>query len=203
MKLHDALEQMAALMLRHDQLHLDAMIRHTPRPGLAPTPAMLKANEDLHEIDRQIARLAESSAANPILYPHMMCWMVDVSGFSDAAPAGTLGSPEATSQLEELMTDPAAFAARHGSLMHTVRLVLEENGLTVTDSGGGGGQWDLGVPCDDATAAAVCNLLHARFTRAIESGVLVVRRRFWRWRFRQLYNVQAAREYLKGRQPPA
>ena len=199
MKLHTALDEMAALMVRHDQLHLDAMIRHTPRPGLAPTPAMQKASDDLHDIDRLIARLAESSAANPMLYPHMMCWMIDVSGRSEAAPAGALGSPEATAQLDELLTNPTAFAARQGSLMHTVRAALEEQRLTITDSGGGGGHWDLGVPCDDAMAAAVCNLLHVRFARAIESGVLIVRRRFWRWRFRQLCNVQAAREYLKSR----
>ena len=200
MKLHDALDEMATLMLRHDQLHHDAMIRHTPRPGLAPTPAMQKANDDLHDIDRSITKLAESSAANPMLYPHMMCWMIDINGRSEAAPAGPLGSPEATRQLEELTTDPAAFAARNGSLMHSVRVALTEQGLVITDSGSGGGRWDLGVPCDDAMASAACQLLHIRFARAIESGVLVVRRRFWRWRFRQLYNVQAAIAYLKSRQ---
>ncbi len=197
MKLHVALRQMAELMVSHDRLHHDARIRFTPRPEGPASAAMQKADEAMHEISRQITELSERCAANPLLHAHMMCWMVDIVGQSDVSVAYPVGSPQAAKALQELTTDPAAFAARHGSLMSAVRGALEDQGLTITVNGGGGGRWDLGVPCDDVGAAAVCHLMHSRFGPAINAGIIVVRRRFWKWRFRQLFNVQDAMEYLK------
>lgn len=200
LKLYEALDQMAQLMLRHDKLHRDAVIRYTPRPEGPVTPAIQKINEQLHEIDRAINRLAECCAANPLLHPHMMCWMIDITGQSDAGDLGEVGSVQATKAINELVNKPSEFAARNGGLMLTVRTALEENGFKITDAGAGVGRWDLGVPCDDVGAMQVCHLLHARFHAAIKAEILTVRRRFWRWRFRQLYNTAAAVAYLKSRQ---
>lgn len=189
MNLRDTLEQMARLMVQHDHLHYDAMIRHTPRPGATPTPAMQKAIDDLHNIDRCIARLAESSAADPLLYPHMVCWMVDITGSSDAAVPPLGVTP----------TDPRGST---GSLQFAVRQALDEHNLTYTDSGTGDDRWDISVHCNDGDVATTCHLMHTRFSKAIDSGLLRVRRRFWRWRFKALPSAPAAIAYLKNQTYP-
>jgi hypothetical protein len=197
MNLDAALLQMAELMkLRHD-VHLDASTRLTPQPGLPITQEHVVVNEKLAELDRSISRFAERCAANPTFHPHMQCWMVDIAGKSEAAPLDQAGSVE--DQLGALVTSGKDFAARHGSMMYTTREAIEALDLKITDSGGGLGGWDLGVPCDDTDAQRLCCMLHTRFHSAISVGLMTVRRRYWGWRFKLLYNVDDAMRYLRGR----
>lgn len=197
MNLDAARKQMAELMvLRHD-IHLDAATRLTPQPG-NESPAYeltAAASEKLAELDRSIVRFSERCAANPELWPEMQQWMIDISGKSEAAPLDQKGAIE--EQLGALMSSGAEFAAKHGSLMYTVRHAIEALDLRITDCGGGLGAWDLGVPCDEADAQRLCSLLHLRFHSAISVGLMTVRRRYWGWRFKAIYNASDAIEYLR------
>jgi hypothetical protein len=201
MNLEAALLQMASLMKRRHDVHLDAATRLTPQPGIPISEEQVVVNEKLTELDRSIGRFSERCAANPALFPHMKCWMVDVAGKSEAAPLDK--DPTAVAdQLQALMDSGEAFAARHGSLMYTTRHLIESMNLKITDSGGGLGGWDLGVSCDDEEARKLCAALHLRFHSAISVGLMTVRRRFWGWRFKLLYNDSDAIRYLREHDTP-
>lgn len=196
MKLDDALNRMATLMVENNQLQKVAMHDHPFSPGAPVTPEVLLISERLSALDKAITTFSECCAADPSLNPHMVCWMVDVEGVSDASPTYPITDASLSSHLVDLVTDPKGFAAKQGSMMLNVRNCLEQHGVNITDHGAGCGQWHLGVPCDEKLAGEVCQLLFTTFSSAIESKMLAVRRRFWTWRFKSLYDAEKAYEYL-------
>jgi hypothetical protein len=196
MKLKDALTQMATLMVENDQLQREAISDHPYSPGTPVTPEVLQISERLSVLDRSITRFSERCAADPGLHPHMICWMVDIEGVSDASPTYPITDAAMASHLVDMITDPTGFAAKQGSMMLNVRTCLEQNGFKILDHGGGCGQWHIGVPCDEALAELVSQLLFNTFGSAIESKMISVRRRFWRWRFKALYDASQAYEHL-------
>lgn len=187
----DALIKLAHLMVESDQLHQEAIDKYPYVPGETPSPAAVALSDRLSALDRAMTRFSEQCAANPALTPHMLCWMVDIEGISDAS--STLGMYDVV----DMFTDPTAFAAKQGSMMLNIRTCLEQKGFKITDQGGGCGNWHLGVACDEETADAVCQLLFSSFSTAIESKMISVRRRFWKWRFKALYDAMQAYEYLE------
>lgn len=196
MKLDDALNHTAALMVENYQLQKVAMDDHPFSPGAPVTPEVLLISERLSALDKAITQFSECCAADPSLNPHMCCWMIDIEGVSDALPIHPITDAALSSHLVDLVTDPKGFAAKQGSMMLNVRNCLEQGGFNITDQGAGCGHWHLGVPCDEKLANEVCQLLFTAFNSAIESKMLAVRRRFWTWRFKALYDAEKAHEYL-------
>ena len=190
MTLPDALTKLANMMVESDQLHQEAIDKYPYVPGETPSPAAISLSDQLSVLDRAMTRFSERCAADPALNPHMLCWMIDIEGVSDASP--TLSMHDAV----DMFTDPTAFAAKQGSMMLNVRTCLEQKGFTITDQGGGCGNWHLGVACDEETSNAVCQLLFGSFGTAIESKMVSVRRRFWKWRFKALYDALQAYAYV-------
>jgi hypothetical protein len=124
----------------------------------------------------------------------MLCWIVDIDGKSDMTGVDKLSDDEIQALAQKIIDTPGDFAAMNGGLMPQIRTAIETDiGLAIREIGSGGGIWHVGVPCDDTEALMLCHHLHVRFHRAIESGMLTIRKRFYRWRFRACFNPGAAR----------
>jgi hypothetical protein len=107
----------------------------------------------------------------------MSKWMVDAKGNGGDAGA------EATKKVAQSdmgHDDFREFVAAHGGLAASVQAWIEECGYHVTDRGGGGGSWHVGVPFDDLeTAFPYLANMTAKFSAAIGAGLLRFELKTW------------------------
>ena len=150
------------------------------------------------EIQRQyeslridVKRFGEELGSHPLYADLMLCWMVDVVG-----TGGDLTEEAMEDALGRL--DFESFVGRlGGNLAALIQDVITNTGFRITDRGGGGGSWHVGVPCTEGDSRRLCGMLHIRFQKAIASGMIMVRKWYWGFRFPDLINWRDAERYLE------
>lgn len=128
-----------------------------------------------------------SCAANPRLFPHLRCWMVDVCGRSEKEH-----DPEELKALwERMQADPAGTKPAvktfvdesGGGLLAQVSAVYHYLGLSIPDKGAGMGGWQIGAHCTTGEADMLCRVLETRFRSALTAGLIRLRRVPWSLKF--------------------
>jgi hypothetical protein len=193
MNAHDAKLRMAELMLEIADRQ-SRLVELAMRLGELD----LLRDEELDRAHRDRDRFAEQCAADPALCQLLAgCWMIDVDG-------GPLCERELPALSEQLSDgEVPGFIDFVGSLTELSRRVydlVEELGMSITDSGCGPDGWSIGVPCDEIAAERLCRALYDRFEPEIGAGTLTVRKKFWGWRFAGLETpAKAARFWAEAR----
>jgi hypothetical protein len=189
----EAKERMAVLMLRRNELF-----------GGKAGSADPVLNQQIGEVELLIQRFGEICAGTPGVREHMWCWMVDIIG-SDSGLEIRRGEGITPGTLTEVIPALAGytggkleFESKTSSLMASVSAAISGEGFYISDRGAGCSDWHLGVPCNTNACDKLCAFLHERFARAITCELLVIRPRFWGWRFKGLSNVAEAQVFLNG-----
>jgi hypothetical protein len=130
----------------------------------------------------RIERFARACYSLPWLRKEMKAWMIDFC-WGDENPFskknGSCGlskdrAKELLTLLEEDKKDDFA-EATGGALMKEVVEFLKYHGFEYTDTGGGGCGGHVGIPCTDDEMDSLIMTAHARFGKAIERGLLMVK----------------------------
>lgn len=147
-------------------------------------------DERYSDLRNAVRAFGEELAAIPYYRETMICWMVDINGISSECENESLENAIATNDIRSYVERIG------GNLAVSVEEAIATAGFHVTDRGGGGCRWHIGVPCDDTTAKRLCNFLNVRFQRAITSGMLRITKRFWSFRLPGLYTWDDAERFL-------
>lgn len=100
-------------------------------------------------------------------------WMVDCNG-----DEGEAGASDMIRALGDL--DFAGYIERQGGLASSVQRAIVDYGASITDRGGGGGRWHIGVPFDDLDDAKdYLDYMTRTFSSAIASGSLRFALKTW------------------------
>jgi hypothetical protein len=200
MKLYDCLLKSAQLIVARADIYeeIDSLKKEAADKGIKEELTDLKdLSAKYLKADTELSQYMEQCAADLMVAPHLICWSVDVTGQSQMDGVHTLTKEQVDELVKEILTTPEEFAARTGGLMPQVRLAVEDIGLHVGEVGTYGSKWHLGIPCDDTEAIMLLHKLHLTFHKAIEAGLISVRRRFKEFRFRSIYASNLARLFLK------
>jgi hypothetical protein len=127
------------------------------------------------ELTQDLKSNSELVLAHPYAFDNVKCWMVDAVGQQAECDLSSELIAELGDDVEQNLGH--RYMERFGALPTEVRRVMCDWNLT--DSGGGGGSWHLGCHCTEKESRELCSALYGRFSNAIDSGILIIKRRFW------------------------
>lgn len=130
-------------------------------------------------LEDEVEYFGKELAGDPCIYPILEHFMIDVKGC-----CGEAGEKEQEKALETL--DFKEFIDSQGSIPSRIQNFIEYNGFKITDRGGGGGCWHIGVPCNASDANRLCTLLHINFKNLIDKKYIRVVRNFWGYKLPKL-----------------
>lgn len=192
----DAERKMAMLMLAEMKFHEENIVpiikKENPDLAEGTTVPITNLPEELKQrrksLHHDVEQYGKELAARPEFFDIMQPWMVDVVGCKG-------DGCDVKEVLEDL--DFKKMIEQQGPLAAQVQKFITECGFEITDRGGGGGSWHVGVPCNDVEARKLCSLVHIQFKKAIDYKLIKVIRHFWGWKLPTLPNWNAVEEYFK------
>ena len=175
MTLQEAERKMARLMkAEKDFVESNPLPHKTDKRGIrrcAATPAQQKEWLRKREIlEEDINFFGQQLAANPDFADILIGWIVWVFGRNECDPLMLIQRIPSNTILEGVKKTDA--------LSEAIINFIQENDFHITESGGGPDGWDIGVPCTDKQARKLCDLLYKKFHKAINSGLIIVRKEF-------------------------
>ena len=186
--------KMARLMYTRDKFQQEHSSGES-ESGLAVSAIEEDASivQQYRDLEYEVIKFSEELAAHPLFSDIMISWMVDIHG------TGHVEDDSFKTVIDD--QDFKAFVNRTGgNLAAMIQEVVEEAGFHITDRGGGGCSWHIGIPCNDAEARALGALVHLRFQKALVAGLIDIRKKFWKHRLPGLYNGHDAERYLEENQ---
>lgn len=151
-----------------------------------------------------IEKFSRGCYSLPWLRKEMKAWMIDFcwgdeNPFNDKKDGSCgLSDEQAKELIDLLMIDKDKFAEKTGGpIMKQVTSFLVEHGFEYTDTGGGGCGGHVGVPCTDSEMNLLIDKAHARFSKAIERGLLMVKVAWFKPRL--FRNANEAEQWMHGR----
>jgi hypothetical protein len=167
--------------------------------------------EQADELELKFARnkidnLNEALYSMPWFKSKMKAWMVDIKFgnenlFSDKkCSGGNCSIKDAEEKIDLLTNDPEAFTEKTGgSLMKQVSDFLKSEGYTITDRGGSEYGGHIGCPCTDEEFERLTTLIHIRYKKAIESGMIFPKLAWFKPKLPGFYNDDAIEQWIEGR----
>lgn len=156
--------------------------------GAENDPAMPSVMTEEQKKAFEAAKLAQYRAESALLghpdsFEKARCWMVDVS-YSPKCPQSEEVSEKQIKEFLDAAEEGRASEEidKHGALAENVRKLMAKYHLT--DSGHGGGGWDLGCHSTESEAQSLIRELHSRFQKAIDAGLIRVTRKKWSLRIK-------------------
>lgn len=125
-------------------------------------------------------RFGDECASHPELFDVLTPWMVDV-----------VGKGSCSEELKKETICSMNFEngiSKQGNLADIIQRFVKDNNFKITDRSFSCDSWQIGIPCNEFESRRLCTLLHHRFKKAIEVGLIKIQRHFWHWRFSDLYN---------------
>jgi hypothetical protein len=160
-------------------------------------PSMSQEDADTRmQLQKDVNSLGARLASYPELFDELQPWMVDISGKGSCS----------NERLEKtIMTIDApdedkfkAFIDEFGNLASEIQAFIIDAGFEITDRGGGSCGWDLGIPCNEPDSRRLCTLLHSKYAKAIELGLITVYRKFWDWKVPEIRNFNGVEQYFEN-----
>ena len=134
--------------------------------------------EEYARLQRDTHRAKSIVLGTPGSFDRVRCWMVDATG-----SGVEMSEPEYEKLMNAVMEDASKEKPTHsyvessGGLAAEARKVM--NTFNLTDSGSGSDGWHLGCHCTEIEAHQLCRKLHMQFAKAIDAGLLKVKRMAW------------------------
>lgn len=129
----------------------------------------------------------------PEFFDELIIWMVDIIGQSDRADNGR----DIFESFIKAYNMPDA-VAKNDNIAALVSEYLTQKGFEITDMGGGGGAWHIGVPCTESESRKMIGLMRNDFDEFFKEGVLVMKRWDWGARWKDLTSWQDAERFLRS-----
>lgn len=153
----------------------------------------LKVLEELtrqFEIYRARTRqFANILAADSAFFDIVESWVVAVQG-KEAVSRKSMVQYQDNADVEELISLASNLAS-------SVKGFIRSAGYFIADMGVGDDGWDLGVRCTHKDAKELCNLLHRKYSKAINLNLLIVSRKFGEHKLPGLYNYEDAERIIR------
>lgn len=147
--------------------------------------AALMINKQRGMVDAShVDKFGEMLASIPEYADIMEPWIVDIHGEGD--------KENVLSAIND--GDFRKFIEQNGSIPASIQKFIEEHGFTITDRGGGGGKWNLGVVCNHSEMTRLCTLLRNKFDKAVRARACYVSVRFTGWKLPGLRTIDDARK---------
>jgi hypothetical protein len=157
---------------------------------------LAKYLDALEEMEDRVSYAFARWACDPLIRPYMMCWCLEVSGKPDMELEKDF-SDDVRRELEiGILTKPDEFAAKVGGLMPNVRAAIIEFGITPRQTMIHKERWSYHIAISDTEIERLNHFLRLKFHKAIDSGILVLTRSYYGFRFTALPHANAARAWL-------
>lgn len=173
---------------------LNEKLRQNDTPEIrAELAQYLAALDDME--DRVSFAFARWSA-DPLIRPYMMCWCLEIHGTPDMELAADFTDEKYAEMESEIINKPNEFAAKVGGLMPNVRAALLEFGVTPRMTSIHKDRWSYKIPISDTEFERLNYFLRLKFHKALDSGLLLMTRSYFGFRFVALPHAGAARSWL-------
>jgi len=207
MKIEEVLLK-AARMLASQALHdlkLQELIRQYKETGEKNNELaqLIHVESERAEAMDEILGLAfENWASHPTYRHYMQCWAFHITGKPEMDVPNGMSDEFRDTIIKKVTDQPDDFASEVGGLMGPVRQLHLDHGVTPTRTSISTGAWVYETPVSDIDFETLNIAARTKFGKALDSGLLRIRRVFNGWRFNAFPRIEDTVAWLKAHSPP-
>lgn len=159
---------------------------------LSPEEAQEKLPEELVSHHKSLETFLEIVSAHPDFRKLIINWIVEIDGYDQLSEERIIPQGQATdtASIKDTLGSIGGFHQAVSSFLKKEKYEIYEQTL-------GADGWSIGLLCNEKASNKLCEKLHERFKKAIDRGLLRVRKAYWGYMLRGL-NINTYKEYLSN-----